>query len=50
MGDWRLMRVLHAIGHALAVAGSMTWAILWALILGFLLAVGTTDLADRVHH
>jgi uncharacterized membrane protein YraQ (UPF0718 family) len=32
------MRVLDAIGHALAVAGSMTWAILWALILGFLLA------------
>jgi uncharacterized membrane protein YraQ (UPF0718 family) len=32
------MRVLNALGHALAVAGSMTWAILWALILGFLLA------------
>jgi uncharacterized protein len=32
------MRVLDALGHALAVAGSMTWAILWALILGFLLA------------
>src|SRR4029078_3283949 len=24
-----------AIGHALALAGSMTWEILWALILGF---------------
>jgi hypothetical protein len=27
-----------AIGHALALAGSMTWEILWALILGFLLS------------
>ncbi len=27
-----------AIGHALAVAGSMTWEILWALILGFALS------------
>jgi uncharacterized membrane protein YraQ (UPF0718 family) len=29
------MRVIHAIGHALAVAGGMTWQILWSLILGF---------------
>ncbi|HVW43935.1 MAG TPA: permease [Amycolatopsis sp.] len=29
------MTVLTAIGHALALAGSMTWEILWALILGF---------------
>ena len=29
------MRWLHAIGHALALSGSMTWEILWALILGF---------------
>ncbi|WP_020659803.1 permease [Amycolatopsis benzoatilytica] len=29
---------MSAIGHALAVAGSMTWEILWALILGFLLS------------
>jgi uncharacterized protein len=29
---------LHAVGHALAIAGSMTWQILWALILGFALA------------
>jgi uncharacterized membrane protein YraQ (UPF0718 family) len=29
------MRVLHALGHALAISGSMTWEILWALILGF---------------
>ena len=28
----------HAIGHALALAGSMTWEILWALILGFALS------------
>ncbi|MGZ4583316.1 MAG: permease [Mycobacterium sp.] len=30
--------VLAAVGHALAVAGSMTWEILWALILGFALS------------
>src|SRR5213592_3689679 len=29
---------MEAIGHALAIAGSMTWEILWALILGFALA------------
>src|SRR3569833_56287 len=29
---------MSAIGHALAIAGSMTWEILWALILGFLLS------------
>jgi uncharacterized membrane protein YraQ (UPF0718 family) len=29
------MRVLHAVGHALGIAGSMTWEVLWALILGF---------------
>jgi hypothetical protein len=28
----------RAIGHALALAGSMTWEILWALILGFALS------------
>ena len=32
------MRVLDALGHALAIAGSMTWEILWALILGFALS------------
>lgn len=32
------MRALDALGHALSLAGSMTWQILWALILGFLLA------------
>jgi len=30
--------MMHAIGHALALAGSMTWEILWALILGFFLS------------
>ena len=30
--------MLNAIGHALALAGSMTWEILWALILGFALS------------
>ncbi len=30
--------MLAAVGHALALAGSMTWEILWALILGFALS------------
>src|SRR5262245_41227166 len=30
--------MMSAIGHALAIAGSMTWEILWALILGFALS------------
>ncbi|MFF1787898.1 permease [Kitasatospora sp. NPDC058243] len=29
---------MHAILHALSIAGSMTWEIAWALILGFLLS------------
>jgi uncharacterized protein len=29
---------MAAIGHALALAGSMTWEILWALVLGFALS------------
>ncbi len=29
------MGVLDALGHALGVAGSMTWQITWSLILGF---------------
>src|SRR3954462_6129018 len=29
---------MSAIGHALAITGSMSWEILWALILGFLLS------------
>jgi uncharacterized protein len=32
------VRALHAIGHALALAGSMTWEITWSLILGFTLS------------
>jgi uncharacterized membrane protein YraQ (UPF0718 family) len=32
------MADLHALGHALAIAGSMTWEVLWALILGFFLS------------
>ena len=32
------MRALSAIGHALALAGSMTWQITWSLILGFTLS------------
>ncbi len=32
------MRFVHAIGHALTVAGGMTWQILWSLILGFALS------------
>jgi hypothetical protein len=31
-------KVLPAVGHALALAGSMTWEITWALILGFALS------------
>jgi uncharacterized protein len=33
-----LDRTLAAVGHALALTGSMTWEILWALILGFALS------------
>jgi uncharacterized protein len=29
---------VQAVGHALSIAGSMTWEILWALILGFALS------------
>jgi uncharacterized protein len=32
------MRLLDALGHALATAGSMTWQITWSLILGFTLS------------
>ena len=32
------MRVLDALGHALAVAGTMSWEIAWSLILGFALS------------
>jgi uncharacterized protein len=36
--DFQEADVIDAIGHALFVAGSMTWEILWALILGFALS------------
>jgi hypothetical protein len=32
------MALLHALGHALAVAGGMAWQITWSLILGFALS------------
>src|SRR5262249_25401033 len=41
------MRVLHAIGHALALAGSMTWQITWSLILGFTLSAIVTAVVRR---
>jgi hypothetical protein len=30
--------LVNSLGHALAIAGSMTWEILWALVLGFFLS------------
>ena len=41
------MRFLHAIGHALTVAGGMTWQILWSLILGFALSAIVQALVHR---
>ena len=41
------MRAIHALGHALALAGSMTWEILWALILGFALSAIVQALVRR---
>ena len=41
------MRLVDAIGHALAVAGSMTWQILWSLILGFALSAMVQALVRR---
>jgi hypothetical protein len=38
---------LDAIGHALRLAGSMTWQILWALILGFILSAVVQALVRR---
>ncbi len=32
------MRALDAVGHALGLAGSMTWQVTWSLILGFTLS------------
>ena len=39
---------MSAIGHALSLAGSMTWEILWALILGFFLSFGVGAAAMRL--
>jgi uncharacterized protein len=41
------MRWLHALGHALAISGSMTWQILWALILGFALSAAVQAVVRR---
>jgi uncharacterized membrane protein YraQ (UPF0718 family) len=41
------MRFVHAIGHALSVAGGMTWQILWSLILGFALSAIVQALVRR---
>jgi len=41
------MNVLQAVGHALSIAGLMTWQILWALILGFALSAMIQALVRR---
>jgi len=41
------MGVLDALGHALGVAGTMTWEITWSLILGFTLAAVIQALVRR---
>jgi uncharacterized protein len=41
------MRALDAIGHALSVAGTMTWEITWSLILGFALSAVIQSLVRR---
>ena len=41
------MRVLAALGHALALAGSMAWQITWSLILGFTLSAIVQALVRR---
>jgi uncharacterized membrane protein YraQ (UPF0718 family) len=41
------VRFVHAIGHALLVAGGMTWQILWSLILGFGLSAIVQALVRR---
>ena len=38
---------MSAVGHALLIAGSMTWEITWALILGFLLSAIVQALVPR---
>jgi uncharacterized protein len=39
--------VAHAVEHALALSGSMTWEILWALIVGFTLSAVVQALVRR---
>jgi uncharacterized protein len=39
--------MLRAVGHALALTGSMTWEILWALILGFALSAVVQAVVHR---
>ncbi|HEY2564025.1 MAG TPA: permease [Acidimicrobiales bacterium] len=41
------MRVLDAVGHALTVAGGMTWQITWSLLLGFTLSAVIQALVRR---
>ena len=41
------MGIIDAIGHALAVAGTMTWEITWSLILGFALSAVVQALVRR---
>jgi uncharacterized membrane protein YraQ (UPF0718 family) len=41
------MRALDALGHALGVAGTMTWEITWSLILGFTLSAIVQALVRR---
>jgi uncharacterized membrane protein YraQ (UPF0718 family) len=41
------MRALDALGHALSVAGTMTWEITWSLILGFALSAVVQALVRR---
>jgi uncharacterized protein len=42
-----VVQVIHAIGHALAVSGSMAWQITWALVLGFALSAVVQALVSK---
>jgi uncharacterized protein len=42
-----MMSLLDALGHALALAGTMTWEITWSLILGFALSAVIAALIRR---
>lgn len=41
------MRIVDAVGHALTIAGRMTWEILWSLMLGFALSAVIQALVRR---